>query len=608
MATIIKQLIATLSLDNSQYKKGMKDSKGEAKGLQTELNTAGKKGGQGLDEVGKKSQKLGGDLKGLGSIVGGVFAAGTVIEFAKKIVSVTAEFQKMEAVLSTTLGDKSLAKAAMQSIVDFASRTPFQVNELTDAFVKLANRGFVPNQKEMTKLGDLASSTGKSFDQLTEAALDAMTGEFERLKEFGIKAKAEGDKVQFTFKGVTTEVEKTDKSIRDYILSLGDAEGVSGSMAAISETVGGKLSNLDDNFTQLFKSIGDSSTGLISGVLNLANAMTSHLVKGISDVNTVAEKTGAGGLKSFFMQIASLTNPAYAAKLNVQASLFKAIDNQAYEAAMELKRADEEQLAAQQKLAEKEKVRAVENSKIHLKRMKELRDEQKELLKTFNSLDTKRNPFDLGEDPKRTKQLKEIEKITEALISPQLANSGLIIPQEAIDRMKSYKEEQTKINEELAIAGAITSLLGNTLQSAFEGMLNSGKVSFRGIIDGLKALIIKLIAAAAAAFALNILLGGIGLAGGKFGGAAGFKELFSGMAGLPKFAEGGMVTGLTTAVLGDNSSGKEAIIPFEKMGSFLNQFGGGGNLEVQVVGRLQGEDIYFSGVNYSNGRNKIIGS
>lgn len=45
---------------------------------------------------------------------------------------------------------------------------------------------------------------------------------------------------------------------------------------------------------------------------------------------------------------------------------------------------------------------------------------------------------------------------------------------------------------------------------------------------------------------------------------------------IPKFAEGGLVTGKTLAVVGDNPSGKEAIIPFEKMGQFLNQFGGGG--------------------------------
>lgn len=606
MATIIKQLIATLSLDNSQYKKGMKESKGEAKGLQENLSDAGKKGGQGLDEVGKKSQKLGGDLKGLGSIIGGVFAAGTVIEFAKRVVSVTAEFQKMEAVLATTLGDKSLAKSAMQSIVDFASKTPFQVNELTDSFVKLANRGFVPNQKELTKLGDLASSTGKSFDQLTEAALDAMTGEFERLKEFGIKASSEGNKVQFTFKGVTTEVEKTDSAIKDYILSLGDAEGVTGSMAAISETVGGKLSNLDDNFTQLFKSIGDSSSGLISGVLNLANAMTSHLVESMNDVNTVASKTGAGGLKSFFMQISSILNPAYAAQLKAQAGLFKAIDNQAYEAAMELKRAEDEKTAAQQKGNEEAKKRAEEQIKFYNASIK-LSDQYNEKLLA-----------ELGTTNLQVESLKKLNQVSEQMakkiIPKQIIDVGMNLSEPPVSEydlelIKQADEEAKKYNKSLNQINEVGFMIGKTLQGAFEDIFRTGEFSFRGLIQMLGALIVKLAAAAAAALVLSILVntitfGSSGAAAAK--STASFSSLFSMLSGLPKFAEGGMVTGMTTAVLGDNTSGKEAIIPFEKMGSFLNQFGGGGNMRVEVVGRLEGETIYFSGVNYLNGRNKTI--
>jgi hypothetical protein len=88
----------------------------------------------------------------------------------------------------------------------------------------------------------------------------------------------------------------------------------------------------------------------------------------------------------------------------------------------------------------------------------------------------------------------------------------------------------------------------------------------------------------------------------------GFKELFSSMSGIPKFAKGGMVMGPTLAMIGDNASGKEAVIPFERMPQFLSNFGtGSSDMRVEVVGKISGEDIYFSGVNYNNGRNKIIG-
>jgi len=286
-----------------------------------------------LDQSGKEFNKFEKISSSALASLGAAFSVGAVLSFGKAIIDTTAQFQKMEAVLTNTLGSNSAAKVAMDQIVDFASKTPFQVDELTGAFVKLANRGFTPTIREMTALGDLASSTGKSFDQLAEATLDAMTGEFERLKEFGIKAKVEGDNVAFTFKGVTTEVEKTDEAIQSYILSLGETEGVSGSMAAISETVGGKISNLQDNFTQLQLTLGSSSSGLIAGVLDLANAMTEKLVTSLGAVNTVAQATGENGFVTFGKQIAAMLNPIYGAQLEAQARGIKFVQKAAVEAA-----------------------------------------------------------------------------------------------------------------------------------------------------------------------------------------------------------------------------------------------------------------------------------
>ena len=103
----------------------------------------------------------------------------------------------------------------------------------------------------MRKLGDLASSTGKGFDQLAEAILDAQTGQFERLKEFGIKAAQNGDTVTMNFKGQKTSIDNTAESIQAYLLSLGDMTGVSGSMEAISKTLEGQVSNLEDSVSQM---------------------------------------------------------------------------------------------------------------------------------------------------------------------------------------------------------------------------------------------------------------------------------------------------------------------------------------------------------------------
>lgn len=224
------------------------------------------------------SGPMGGAMSMMKGVVGGGLILGAGREAANFVggqvsdsVQTSAKYEKYQAVLKNTLGSEGAANQAMNQITGFASSTPFQVDELTESYVKLANRGFKPTMAEMTKLGDLASSQGKSFDQLSEALLDAQTGEFERMKEFGVKAKVQGDKVVFNFKGQKTAIENNEAAIKKYILSLGDMKGVSGSMAAIAKTTTGQISNLEDNIDLLHKAIGDRLKPVTSAFLETAS-------------------------------------------------------------------------------------------------------------------------------------------------------------------------------------------------------------------------------------------------------------------------------------------------------------------------------------------------
>lgn len=269
----IDQLVASLLKLGKQAglsEKEIQDMVNSAKRLGTE-------GSKGVNAINKEMNNLSGVGKKAIGVLGTLFALDQIKQFISQVVQVTAEFQKFEAVLTNTLGSRSQAQIALRQIQDFAAKTPFSVQELTASFVKLANQGFKPTTEEMRKLGDLASSTGKQFDQLTEAIIDAQTGEFERLKEFGIRASKEGDNVTFTFKGVQTQVEFTSEAIRNYILALGDAEGVSGAMASISATLGGQISNLGDAFNQLLQQWGDSQSGPAKSIVQMLTLMLNDL-------------------------------------------------------------------------------------------------------------------------------------------------------------------------------------------------------------------------------------------------------------------------------------------------------------------------------------------
>ena len=162
-------------------------------------------------------------------------------------VKAASDMENLEAQLLTTFqGNTAKVAEAQKNIENFAKSTPFAMNEVTDSFIKLNNMGLNPSNRALEAYGDTASSMGKPLNQMIEAVADAATGEFERLKEFGIKSKTEGDRVTFTFKGMSTEVAKNSKEIEEYLIRLGQTN-FAGGMERQSQTLTGLWSTMKDN-------------------------------------------------------------------------------------------------------------------------------------------------------------------------------------------------------------------------------------------------------------------------------------------------------------------------------------------------------------------------
>lgn len=242
----------------------------------SKMSGAFKQAGGGID----------GFLKNLGPIgpaIAGAFSIQAVIGFAQSVFKVTAEFEKLSAVLKNTLGSGAAANIALDNIKEFAKQTPFSVQQITDTFIKLANRGIKPTNAQLTNLGDLASVLGKDMNTVVEAVLDVTNTE--RWNELGIKVKTSGDKISGTFKGVTVEVDRTEQGALKMIETFGQLEGVSGSMAAVSETLGGKVNNLGDAWDGFLNQIGT----LLAPTLQSALELTSDFMAGINAIFSVGK-------------------------------------------------------------------------------------------------------------------------------------------------------------------------------------------------------------------------------------------------------------------------------------------------------------------------------
>lgn len=246
------------------------------------------------------AQKL---SKGFGMLkaAAGAFIASLAV---KHIVDTNAAFESMKVSLETVTGSADKATAAFDGILKFASKTPFQVSEITDAFIKMKALGLQPTEAALTSFGNTSSAMGKSLNQMIEAVADAATGEFERLKEFGIKASSEGDKVKFTFQGVTTEVKKSAADITQYLQSIGQTQ-FAGAMEKQMSTVSGAFSNAKDAIDQLIVSLGES--GLNKVVVTVTTSFT-NMVRAIKEFIDPSTATQMQSIKERMIEIGEQIN------------------------------------------------------------------------------------------------------------------------------------------------------------------------------------------------------------------------------------------------------------------------------------------------------------
>lgn len=216
---------------------------------------------QRLERQGATTERgIAGLTSGFGKLASAAAGLASISAAMNKLVSTARQFDQLNAGLLTMTGSSENAAIAFAELEKFAAKTPYTLDQSVQGFTKLVALGLNPSQRAMESYGNTAAAMGKDLSQMIEAVADAATGEFERLKEFGIKSKQQGDKVSFTFQGVTTTVGKNAAEIEGYLQSLGENQ-FAGAMANRMNTLDGALSNLQDSWDGLFRSISSQGAG-----------------------------------------------------------------------------------------------------------------------------------------------------------------------------------------------------------------------------------------------------------------------------------------------------------------------------------------------------------
>lgn len=273
------------------------------KGIQRSVKLTGKT----IKDIGR----AGGELLSKVGLSAAAMAGGVAFS-VKKILDVSAEFERYQTILETIEGSSDKARRSMDWVQNFAVTTPYELAQVTDAFVKLKAYGIDPQAGALDSAGNAAAAMGKDVMQAVEALADAMTGENERLKEFGIKASKAGDQITYTWtengKTMAAKARASSKEQIEAVITGIWNRRYGGAMDKLSRTWTGTWSNMMDQVTKFIKQIGDAGVfdalkGQLQGVLKQfevweKDGTLKRVAKEISDGLVQAIKEVAQWVKS----------------------------------------------------------------------------------------------------------------------------------------------------------------------------------------------------------------------------------------------------------------------------------------------------------------------
>ena len=252
----------------------------------------------------------GGDTRGaLGGIAGlarraGLTLGGLAYTVQREIVDSAASFERFRTALETVEGSSGKARASMDWISSFAVKTPFELEQVTGAFVKLRSDGMDPTRGLLRTLGDASAATGKPLMQAVEAMTGAVRGDNEGLEDFGIQAQAaEGGKIRYEYEvGGETKIAEAmaadGAQIRQVLGGILDAK-FGGAMAKESKTFMGMLGNLAEQWARFQRMV--MASGLFDFLKGRLGALLDTLDRMAADgsLQRIAEQVGTRMVAAF---------------------------------------------------------------------------------------------------------------------------------------------------------------------------------------------------------------------------------------------------------------------------------------------------------------------
>jgi len=215
----------------------------------------------GINKVENSAKGISNTLKGLGAALAGGFAV-------KGIVDATLKMEEFRTTLTAYLGDQEAANEAIANLSALANKLPQDLDDVTQAFIILKRNGVDTANESIEAFAKVAAGNGKSMEQLAEAVADSLTGEFERLKEFGVKVSKENDQFVMRMADGSQKIVDSTSEVIEVLRAQGEEGGkfagvVAGPLSQAFSNLRGITLEVSAAFGDgLAPALADASTGI----------------------------------------------------------------------------------------------------------------------------------------------------------------------------------------------------------------------------------------------------------------------------------------------------------------------------------------------------------
>lgn len=202
-----------------------------------------------LGRVAGAARQAGAAVAAVAVPVAALAAAGGALVGASAIRGAAA-MERYAITLRQVEGSAEAARRALDWVSDFSTRTPFELDEVTRAYVDLRNLGLDPTRGSLQAAGDAAAIMGTRFDEAVTAMAAAMRGEMDPLERFGVFARTEGENIVMEWehqgRRMRAVVEKNNREMLARMIQTAWAQKFGGGMEQLSRSWTGMMSNLAD--------------------------------------------------------------------------------------------------------------------------------------------------------------------------------------------------------------------------------------------------------------------------------------------------------------------------------------------------------------------------